>query len=240
MFWGWSVVSGALILHLDPEYDSIAPAMMYFLGWLMGLIYCSFWVIIRLVTESYTRSSSTKQSPEYISRVSVAEATLSSSKQLLFYPVLGLIMWGALSVLCLLFPFIDRARYNETDCSFFLYYLFGCGPILLLSVTMFFINLRELLKKTQGVTQSASLASEIHESVRDPSKLATLSIILGCLAVVFGPFSSIPGILIGYKARCRLRQEGNLWGERLAYVGLIISWVATVLWILSLVVGLSV
>lgn len=39
VFWGWSVVCGDLLLNLDPEYDSIAPAMMYLLGWVMNGVF---------------------------------------------------------------------------------------------------------------------------------------------------------------------------------------------------------
>jgi hypothetical protein len=45
-FLGLMIVAGQYNLANDPEYDSIAPAISIIAGWLPGLIYSSFCVLV--------------------------------------------------------------------------------------------------------------------------------------------------------------------------------------------------
>jgi hypothetical protein len=117
MFWGWLVVDGFLLLRLDPEYNSIAPALLLLVGWAMGAVYCCLLMAVREIVSPRRKSRS----------VGKAGGCTVSQKVASFHHALGLAVWGALSVLCICYPFIDRARYGETDWMFLEYYLFACG-----------------------------------------------------------------------------------------------------------------
>jgi len=137
MFWGWLVVDGFLLLRLDLEYNSIAPALLLLVGWAMGGVYCCLLMGIREIVSAQWKSRGPGK----------AGTCVAPRKAILGHHVLGLAVWGILSVLCICYPFVDRARYGETDWMFLEYYLFACGPILLLAATMSLINLRGVLKQ---------------------------------------------------------------------------------------------
>ena len=137
LVWGLGTVDGFLLLRLDAEYDSIAPGLWIVCGWAMGGVYCCVLMGVReIVSPPWKRGGAGK-----------AGMCVASGKAISVHHVLGLAVWGALSVLCICYPFIDRARYRETDWMFLEYYLSACGPILLLSLTMSVINLRQVLKR---------------------------------------------------------------------------------------------
>ena len=133
MCWGWLMVDGYLLPALDSEYDSIAPGLWLVFGWVVGVAYCCFLVGICEIVAPGRKSGSAGKISE--------RATTGNFAVIL--SVLGLTAWGGLSVLCICYPFIDKARYGMTD---WLFNLFAFGPTLLLSITMLIINFRCLLK----------------------------------------------------------------------------------------------
>lgn len=136
LVWGLGTVDGFLLPSLDPEYDSIAPGIWLVFGWAMGGVYCCVLMGVReIMSPPWKRSGTSK-----------AGTCAASGKAVSVHHVLGVAVWGGLSVLCICYPFIDRARYRETDWTFLEYYLFACGPILLLSLTMSLINFQQMLK----------------------------------------------------------------------------------------------
>ncbi len=138
MFWGWLVVDGFLLPSLDPQYDSIAPALLLFVGWAMGAVYCCVLMGVREIVSPRWKARSARKTG----------GRTASSKVASFHHALGLTVWGSLSIFCICYPFIDRAKYAETEWMFLEYYLFACGPILVLSLTMSILNLRQVLKRS--------------------------------------------------------------------------------------------
>lgn len=51
-FWGMMVLSCEYTLATAPEYDSIAPGIIVFFGWLLGLWYCAPFYAISLAVKS--------------------------------------------------------------------------------------------------------------------------------------------------------------------------------------------
>lgn len=49
VLWVWGMMVVGAYYHLaDPTYDSFAPVMSVFLGWLFGVVYCVPWLVITL------------------------------------------------------------------------------------------------------------------------------------------------------------------------------------------------
>lgn len=132
--WGWLMVDGLLLSSLDPEYDSIGPGLWLVLGWSVGLAYCCILIGLYEILPSGRQSRSARKIMEC--------GKGGNSGQI--HSVLGLTAWGGISVLCICYPFIDRALYGVYD---WLFNLSAFGPTLLLSVTMVFINLLRFLKR---------------------------------------------------------------------------------------------
>ncbi len=55
--WILLVASAEYNLATDIEYNSIAPAISLLFGWVIGAIYCSFWLVIVLVWQNYKNRS---------------------------------------------------------------------------------------------------------------------------------------------------------------------------------------
>jgi hypothetical protein len=154
LFWGWSVVTSSLLLEVDPEYDSIAPALFVLFGGLIGASYCCFWVVIREIISFRRKSKIVRQPTECASTKSATGAKLPFAKAALLHSIGGLVVWGALSILCICIPFLDRAIYNEANRKYILYYIFACVPTLLLCLAMSSIYLLEVLRKNRGGSKS--------------------------------------------------------------------------------------
>lgn len=74
---------------------------------------------------------------------------------------------------------------------------------------------------------------EIKESTEPQSNtLGIVSLVLGLLSVAFGPFTAIPGIIVGHIARSKKKNDG------LALGGLIVSYLMLVLFI-AMIVGFT-
>jgi hypothetical protein len=70
-FWGMMVLSCEYTLATDPEYDSIAPGIIVFFGWLLGLWYCVPCYAISLAIKS--RRQKRTQSTSKISEGAVVQ-----------------------------------------------------------------------------------------------------------------------------------------------------------------------
>ena len=54
-FWGMAQVGCEHALATDPEYDSIAPGLNLFFGWLFGGLYCTPWLGIAIWMRGRTK-----------------------------------------------------------------------------------------------------------------------------------------------------------------------------------------
>jgi hypothetical protein len=52
VFWGLLIQAGQWNIELDPTYDSAAPIVCVFLGWLPAGAYCGLWLALRLAVRS--------------------------------------------------------------------------------------------------------------------------------------------------------------------------------------------
>jgi hypothetical protein len=64
--------------------------------------------------------------------------------------------------------------------------------------------------------------------------LAVTSLVLACVALIAGPFASVPAIICGHIASRRIRNSQELTGARFAAVGLIVGYIMTVISILAI------
>lgn len=70
-------------------------------------------------------------------------------------------------------------------------------------------------------------------SAETKEPLATVSLVLGCLALVLGPISGVPAIIYGHLARSRLRKPPEASGAGEATAGLFTGYVFSVLMTLA-------
>jgi len=68
---------------------------------------------------------------------------------------------------------------------------------------------------------------------------AIASLVCGLAQFMFGPLATIPAIVLGHVARGQIRRTGER-GAGLALAGLMLGWVAVILGIVLIVVGLAV
>ena len=73
--------------------------------------------------------------------------------------------------------------------------------------------------------------------VRQTNTLAIISLVSGILGCTLFPFlGSIAAVIFGHMARKQIRQAPGQWdGDGFALTGLILGWVALVLWVLGIV-----
>lgn len=139
MFWGWFMADGLLLPSLDAEYDSIGPGLFLFFGLPVGIVYCC---VVAAVCHNLRR----RPKPPGTGESALSPGTGSSVP---IHAVLGLAVWAGLSVLCICYPFIGRARYGPPGWAPPIFNLFACGPTFLLSATMALVNLRCMLKHSR-------------------------------------------------------------------------------------------
>ena len=73
-------------------------------------------------------------------------------------------------------------------------------------------------------------ASVDHKNDKMPiSQLAKASLLLGLLSLVLGPFSGVPAIVCGHIARSRIKSNPSLTGSRIAFTGLMLGYIMTIL-----------
>ena len=110
IFWGWLVLLSGFIRDFDPSYDGWGPFFNLLFGLPLGIGYCAFWAVIcRLVLRLKVNRSR---------------------------GIISLVVWSAMIILCVCFPFLVTSTYHRSLMFYMPYLLFGVGPILLLSVAM--------------------------------------------------------------------------------------------------------
>ncbi len=122
IFWCWLVLLGEFIRGFDPSYDSFGPALNFLFGLPLGLGYCAFWEVIRRLLRR-----SKKASPH----------------------VVDFILWSALLMLCLCFPFVFKSIYRRDPMDYFFEILFAIGPILLLCIAMVLTMVLDMHRTTR-------------------------------------------------------------------------------------------
>ena len=73
------------------------------------------------------------------------------------------------------------------------------------------------------------------------SGLAIASLVLGILTIIacLGPFAGIPAVVCGHLARRDCREDPSVGGDGLALGGLIVGYVGTALWLLTVLLWVA-
>jgi len=78
----------------------------------------------------------------------------------------------------------------------------------------------------------------MNQPTKQTSTLAVVSLIAGCVSLIFGIFAAIPAIICGHLALGEIKKQPEKDGKGLAMAGLIIGYVVTVLSVLIIVLFL--
>jgi hypothetical protein len=212
---GLMFVAGAIPLTAFPDYDGIGAAMTMGLAPIFG---CAYTLFLAAIDRARRRSA----------------AERSDSR----HAAVGLVIWAGLGTLCVAVPLIVPLDIRKGDTSFLTEYIFFCGPIFLLALTMSLAYLRWLLRppwEPAGLDAGGSgPPSRTGPGYHDLSSLAVASIVLGVFSFGFGPLTGFPGLLAGLWARSRVVSPDDGSDRRAAEVGMVVSVVAMVLWVLCL------
>ena len=68
----------------------------------------------------------------------------TQKRYVIAHDIFGLFVWIGLSILCISYPIMDNSRYGKDYSGF---HWFAFGPTFLLSITMTFIYLRNVLSR---------------------------------------------------------------------------------------------
>ncbi len=131
--WWLLFVAGAIPLTLEPDYDGIGAAMTIALapGFAVG---CTL-LLVAIRTGTRRRTSA---------RPGRRRA------------VMGLTVWAGLGLFCMAAPFIGPLRMRKGESPFLTDYLFFCGPILLLVMTMSLMYLWQLVFPSRRLAKCAT------------------------------------------------------------------------------------
>ena len=213
--WWLLFIAGVIPLTLEPDYDGIGAAMT--LAFAPGVAVGCALLLVVIRTGTRRRTSARPRRRRTVT---------------------GLTVWAGLGLFCIVASFIVPPRMRKGEPPLLTDYLFFCGPILLLAVTMSLAYLWQLLHPQREPDLSEADApnqlSEAEQRRSDTSKLAIASIVLGVFSFGFGPLTGLPGLLVGQWARSRFLRQEDSSGRRAAEVGMVICLVAMVLWGLCL------
>ncbi len=139
------VILAAFTIELNPGYDGIGAAMTILASPFLGITYALLLAGIRAAA-----------SPLAVRRRQTRSVQFSRS-----HTIVGLAIWGSLSVFSLSLPFVSPPRARRGDPLFLRDYFFFCGPVVVLSIVMSLTYAVRLCRRRWTVPQDGPVADDV-------------------------------------------------------------------------------